>query len=115
MFEVIVTQTGLSLHGLDHYDFDPASTNPFAQTKTPMSEQHGGMDSRNAIGYNIPHGEQAATDANNAPWVEFPSYSMPYMTDAVVSYDTMMRDEDPERWINELLDENVLGMNSMPL
>jgi hypothetical protein len=115
MFEVIVARMGLSIRGLDQFDFDLASMNPFAQKEVQILGEQIGNDSMNVSGYNAVNGEQPVADANNSARNDFPSYPGAYTGEGGRSYETMMRGEDPERWFNELFSENVLGMNSTPL
>ena len=110
MLEEIVDKTDLTLGGLNHGRFDFNSMSPFPPKQNKPSS---GVSVRNNLPMAAVSG--AATEINSFP--RDPEHAWTTMTSHGVNmdfaYETMVGDEDPERWLNELLSENVLGLDSM--
>jgi hypothetical protein len=112
MFEVVVARTGLSLGGPDHSDFDVTSMSPFAQTRSNMSDERNDS-SKTSSDYNIVTGVDPIPEAPNSAWSGLPSDTWSDVANADLLCEPMMIDEDPEKWLNELIAENVFGKNIM--
>ncbi|KAJ9614358.1 hypothetical protein H2200_002494 [Cladophialophora chaetospira] len=110
MLEEIVDKTGLKLGGVDHRKFDLTSMSPFAPKQSNPSAGRtasGGMPAVNASD-TLTDYQSLSRDPGHA-WT--PSRSHHNVANMDLTYETMMGDEDPERWLNDLLAENVLGMD----
>jgi len=115
MLEEIVNRTGLSLGGLDHLKFDLNSTNPFTL------DQDRGSDGRTASSGNLMGAYNGVAADDPFPgqpepaWTGFPPITAAYMANGDFMYGTTMVDEDPEKWLNGLLAQGVLGMDNVDI
>ncbi|KAH8812472.1 hypothetical protein F5884DRAFT_855768 [Xylogone sp. PMI_703] len=100
MFEAIMAETGLSLSGPEHFDFDLASMNPFRRINSSKGASH--VSNRGTDPFQIP-------DTPN------PAVFQPRTAFGISGGDLLyepMLVEDSERWLNELLEDNFIGINS---
>lgn len=112
MLEEIVNKTGLMLSDLGHRKFDSSSVNPFAGSQDKSSNQSTGTSRR----LDISSGFFAAEDTWNEAglgWESFRSPSRPPMASPNVMEGTRLGTEDPEKYLNDLLAENLLDFDGM--
>jgi hypothetical protein len=108
MLEEIVNQTGLTLGGLEHPTFDLDSMSPFIQKQSKSSNIMTGGDGRIGGVFGVVTGDRSVSKVLSSA-----SPTGSYGSNVDLAYQTMAVDEDPETWLNELLAENVPGMDSM--
>jgi hypothetical protein len=112
MLEEIVNKTGLTLGGLNNHQFDLDSMSPFIQRQNNPLEgtTDGGVRMVAAFG----HVTTDCSFSNEAvpAWTRSPSIPRSDRVNVDLTYETMAMVDDPERWLTELLAENVLGMDN---
>jgi hypothetical protein len=112
MLEEIVNRTGLSLDRLDNFKFELSSANPFTQKQDRGSDGRT-LTSSNLMGsFNVATAEQASFHRLEPASSGFSRHAASQIANSDLIYEPMMMDEDSEKWLNELLAENVLGMDN---
>jgi hypothetical protein len=112
MLEDIVSKTGLTLGGLDHHKFDLSSMSPFTHKENRISDGRTGSGDEMAGAYSVVTGDRSFSNDPGHAWTSFPSPARSHVANVDLTYETMVIDEESERWLNELLAENVLGIGS---
>ena len=113
MLEEIVNRTGLTIGGLGTPTFDLDSMSPFRQKHGQIPNSMAGGDGRICgvsgivAGHPNPHVDPPPARSNSKSPAETQTYDIDF------AYPPMMTDEDPEYWLNELLADNVPGIDSM--
>lgn len=112
MLEEIVNKTGLALDGLSHHKFDLSSMSPFSEKQNGILEARTESGGKMAGASIVVTGDRSFLNDPGHPRTTFPSPIRSHLDSFNLTYETMVADDDPEKWLNELLAENVLGMDS---
>jgi hypothetical protein len=112
MLEEIVSRTGLSLDRLDCFKVESSSANPFTPKQDRGSDGRSVSNSNLMGAFNVVAADQTSSHRPEPACTGFPRQTAPQMANSDSMYETMM-DEDTEKWLNELLAENVLGMDNV--
>ena len=113
MLEEIVNRTGLSLGGLEPVKVDLSSTNPFTRKQGRGSDGRAASSSNVMSAHNVVTADHPFPHHTESAWTGFPPPAAPHMASGDLMYETTMVDEDPEKWLNGLLAQNVLGIDNL--
>ena len=113
MLEEIVSKTGLTLGGLEHPKFDLDSMSPFTQKQSKSSNTTTGRDGRVGDAFGVVTGDRSVPHDQLPAWLSSKSPTRSDGSNIDLAYQTLVVDEDPEMWLNELLAENIPGFDSM--